>query len=92
MGLSESQRQSILKLAGILRLANAFDSEHDGRIQRLEVHQQNGFLEIAAQGYSPRDRMAESIAAARHLLETVYRRPVIVKPLGAVKLKLVTRS
>jgi exopolyphosphatase/guanosine-5'-triphosphate,3'-diphosphate pyrophosphatase len=92
MGLSESQRQSILKLAGILRLANAFDSEHDGRIQRLEVHEQNGILEIAAQGYSPRDRMAESIAAARHLLETVYRRPVIVKPLGAVKLKLVTGS
>jgi CHAD domain-containing protein len=89
MGLSESQRLSILKLAGILRLANAFDAEHDGRIQRLEVHEQNGFLQIAAQGYSPRDHMAEGIAAARHLLETVYRRPVIVKPLGAVRLKLV---
>jgi exopolyphosphatase/guanosine-5'-triphosphate,3'-diphosphate pyrophosphatase len=92
MGLSESQRLSILKLAGILRLANAFDSEHDGRIQRLEVHEQNGFLQIAAQGYSPRDHMAEGIAAARHLLETVYRRPVIVKPLGAVRLKLVASS
>jgi hypothetical protein len=33
--------------------------------------------------------MAEGIAAARHLLETVYRRPLIVKPLGAVRLKLV---
>jgi CHAD domain-containing protein len=92
VGLSESQRQSILQLAGILRLANAFDSERDGRIQRLEVHQQNGFLEIAAQGYSPRDRMAEGIAAARHLLETVYRRPVMVKPLAAVRLKLVAGS
>ena len=92
MGLSESQRLSILKLAGILRLANAFDSEHDGRIQRLEVHEQNGFLQIAAQGYSPRDHMAEGIAAARHLLETVYRRPVIVKSLGAVRLKLVAKS
>lgn len=92
IGLSESQRQSILKLAGILRLANAFDSERDGRIQRLETHEQDGFLEIAAQGYSPRDRMAESVAAARHLLETVYRRPVMVKPLGAVRLKLVASS
>jgi CHAD domain-containing protein len=92
MGLSESQRQSILKLAGILRLADAFDSDRDGRIQRLEVHEQNGILEIAAQGYSPRDQMAEGIAAARHLLETVYRRPVIVKPLGAARLKLVARS
>jgi exopolyphosphatase/guanosine-5'-triphosphate,3'-diphosphate pyrophosphatase len=92
VGLSESQRQSILKLAGILRLANAFDADRDGRIQRLEVYEQNGILEIAAQGYSPRDHMAEGIAAARHLLETVYRRPVIVKPLGAVRLKLVARS
>jgi hypothetical protein len=74
-----------VKLAGILRLANAFDSENSGRIQRLEVHEQNGFIEIAAQGYSPRDRMAEGVAAARHLLETVYRRPVMVKPLKASK-------
>jgi hypothetical protein len=36
---------------------------------------------VAAQGYSPRDRIAENIAGARHLLELVYRRPVIVKPL-----------
>jgi CHAD domain-containing protein len=92
IGLNESQRQSILKLAGILRLANAFDADRDGRIQRLEVHEQNGILEIAAQGYSARDHMAEGIAAARHLLETVYRRPLIVKPLGAVRLKLVARS
>jgi CHAD domain-containing protein len=92
MGLSESQRQSMLQLAGILRLADAFDSERDGRIQRLEVHEQDGFLEIAAQGYSSRDRMAEGIAAARHLLETVYRRPVMVKPLAAVRLKLVARA
>jgi CHAD domain-containing protein len=92
IGLAESQRQSVLRLAGILRLANAFDSERDGRVQRLEVHEHGSFLEIAAQGYSPRDRMAVSIAAARHLLETVYRRPVMVKPLGAVRLKLVAGS
>ncbi len=92
MGLSESQRQSILRVAGILRLANALDADRDGRIQRLEVREQNGFLEIAAQGYSPRDHMAEGIAAARHLLETVYRRPVMVKALGAVSLKLVAGS
>jgi CHAD domain-containing protein len=85
VGLRPSQLQSVLRLAGILRLANAFDSQRDGRIQRLEVHTQNGFLEIAAQGYSPRDRTAERVAAARHLLETVYRRPVMVKGLSASK-------
>jgi len=81
VGLSQAQRESVLKLAGILRLANAFDADRNGKIQRLEVHEQNGFLEIAAQGYSPHDRIAERIAAARHLLETVYRQPVMVKPL-----------
>jgi len=91
-GINKGQRQWLLQLAGILRLANAFDAGRDGRIQRLEVHQQNGFLQIAAQGYAPRDRIAESIAAARHLLETVYHRPVMVKPLRASQPKLPARS
>jgi hypothetical protein len=72
----------VLRLAGILRLADAFDADRDGRIQRLGVEEQNGFLVVAAQGYSARDRMAEGIAGARHLLEIVYHRPVMVKPLA----------
>ncbi len=80
-GLTSEQRQTVLRLAGVLRLADAFDFSRDGRIQRLQVAQHNGFLAVAAQGYSPRDRMAERVAAARHLLEVVYRRPLIVKPL-----------
>jgi len=92
VGLSPAQRQAVLKLAGILRLANAFDSGRTGRIQRLQVHEHNGFFEIAAQGYSPRDSVAENVAAARHLLETVYRRPVMVKPLRAPRPKPASRS
>jgi CHAD domain-containing protein len=92
MGLSHAQRQAVLKLAGILRLANAFDSERNGRIQRLQVHEHNGFFEIAAQGYSARDSVAENVAAARHLLETVYRRPLLVKPLRAPRPKPAARS
>jgi len=90
--LYPGQRQNILKLAGILRLANAFDTARDGRIQRLAVSEQNGVLTIAAHGYSPRDRMAEGIAAARHLLETVYRSPVMVKPLRVAKLRTGNRQ
>jgi len=81
LGLTPGQRQSVTQLAGILRLANAFDSERNGQIQRLEVREHNGILLVAAQGYSERDRTAQSVAAARHLLEVVYRRPVMVKPL-----------
>ena len=78
-GLTSSQRQAVAKLAGILRLANAFDADHRGRIRRLDVSQKNGFLAVAAEGYNARDRMAETIAAGRHLLEVVYRRPIVVK-------------
>jgi exopolyphosphatase/guanosine-5'-triphosphate,3'-diphosphate pyrophosphatase len=87
VGLTQAQRQSVQKLAGILRLANAFDADRNGRVQRLEVHEKNGFLEIAAQGYSPHDPGAESIAAARHLLEIVYHQPLMVKALRATRVK-----
>ena len=82
--ISPSHRRLALKLAGVLRLANAFDADHSGRIHRLDASAKDGWLVIAAQGYSPRDRMAESIAAARHLLETVSRRPILVKAVPVV--------
>ncbi len=83
-GMTLQQRQTTIKLAAVLRLANAFDAERDGRIPRLACERQNGFLLIRAQAYDPRDRLAETIAGSRHLLETVYRRPVLVKPLRGV--------
>lgn len=81
VGLTPDQRQTAIKLAAVLRLANAFDAGRNGRIERLACERKNGFLLIRAQAYNPRDRMAETIAGSRHLLETVYRRPVLIKPL-----------
>lgn len=80
-GLANAQRQSIFRLAGILRLADAFDANRDGRIQRVRVEPSQAFIIISAEGYFPRDQLAEGIAAARHLLELVYKRPVLIKPL-----------
>jgi CHAD domain-containing protein len=80
-GLSLEDRPHVLRLAAILRFANALDADRSGRIHRLEVHRQNGFFTIAAAGYSARDRSAESIAGAGHLLEVLLRRPILVKPL-----------
>jgi len=56
------EREASYRLAGILRLAEGFDIRHDRSIQRVEVREQNGVIVIHAQGYSARDRMAESIA------------------------------
>jgi exopolyphosphatase/pppGpp-phosphohydrolase len=84
-GSTLAQRQEVSRLAGILRLANAFDAKQDGRIRKVQLGQKNGVLIVSAQGYSSRDRSAETIAAARHLLETSYRRPILVKPLSVAK-------
>jgi hypothetical protein len=75
-------------LAAVLRLANAFDAERNGRIERLACERRNGFLLIRAQDYNPRDRMAETIAGARHLLETVYHKPIMIKPLTSRKTRI----
>jgi CHAD domain-containing protein len=87
LGLTPEDRSIVLRLAGILRLADAMDTDHKGRIQHAHVQQVNGSLLIHAEGYSPRDRMAETIAAGRHLLETIYRCPILVKPMPRKRMK-----
>ena len=81
--ISAAERTTARKLAGILRLANAFDADHKTQIQRIQAETQNGYLQIRAQGYNPRARMAENIAAGRHLLEMVCHRPIVVQPMRA---------
>lgn len=89
-GLTTLERKTVFRLAGILRLADALDCERDGRITSLEVREQDGFFLVAAKGYSGRDRLAEQVAAARHLLELVYRCPVMVKAMALPSLRLVS--
>jgi CHAD domain-containing protein len=80
-GLIPSQRQMLNRLAGILRLSEALDADHGGRINRLAVRQEPGFVLVSAEGYVSRDALAEKVAEARHLLEMVLRCPVLVQPL-----------
>jgi len=79
--LAPDQKQIVLHLSGILRLANALDSESGGRIQHLQVEAKDSHLLVSASGYAPWTRAAEDIAGARYLLELVLRRPVLMKPL-----------
>jgi CHAD domain-containing protein len=86
--LPDEQKASI-QLAAILRLANALDSAHDAHIRRIQIEsdpirpKRNEALIIAAEGYSPLSASAQTIAAERHLLETVLHRPIVVKPMKA---------
>jgi len=80
-------RRVAMELAGILRLANALDPRRghgvnaNGSAPRLEVSAHEGGVTVRVEGYSALDRSAEDIAAARHLLETVLRRPVLARAL-----------
>ena len=74
-----AQRKIITLLAGILRLANALDDEHDGQIKRIKVSQHANYIEIQAHGLRQDSMLAERIAAARHLLEINCGLPVMVR-------------
>ena len=101
--LLPSEQKVIIRLAAILRLANALDAYHDGHIRKIKIENsvlsahrrrgKNGFLRkppvlgknealvIAAEGYADGTATAQAVAAERYLLETVLRRPVMVRGL-----------
>jgi CHAD domain-containing protein len=81
--LEPADRRVAMELAGVLRLANMLDSGRGRRDEtpRLEVGVQDRCVVVRVAGYSALDGAAESVAAARHLLETVLRRPVLVRGL-----------
>jgi CHAD domain-containing protein len=70
-----NEKQSVSRSAASLSRAE------QAAAKRVEVRLQDNFIIVRAEGYSPLDRSAERIAAARHLLEAVLRRPVLVRPL-----------
>jgi CHAD domain-containing protein len=80
-GLAPEQRRLSRLLAGIFRFAHAFDDTRDGHVRRLRVEEKNGFLLISVAGFSPLTRTGQEVASARHLLEIVVRKPILVKPL-----------
>ena len=96
--LLPDEQKITIQLSAILRLANAFDAEHDGHILRVKVEnpdegrrRTNGFLRkptklgpnealiIEADGFVAGSATAQAVAAERYLLETVLRRPVVVR-------------
>ena len=85
--LLPDEQKGTIQLAAVLRLANALDAAHDGRIRRIQIENDhistngNEALMIAAEGYLPLGPSAQTIAAERHLLETLLHRPVIIRPL-----------
>ena len=80
--LSSAQQRRTLLLAGILRLADSLESKHDGRVKKIALVKQDSQLLVSVDGYDPRSPTAARVAVARHILETLYNLPVLVRPLN----------
>ena len=78
--LPASKQASVKLLSGILRFACACDLERDARIRHIEIEASAPVLTVRAQGYAAATPLAEHLAAARHLLEVAYERPVFILP------------
>lgn len=78
-GLSQDDRRTVDCLSGVLRLADSLDCNHDNAIRYIRIRHDASIVEIVADGYRPRSKHAQRIAAARHLLEHVCGMPVIVR-------------
>jgi hypothetical protein len=91
--LLPDEQKATIQLAAVLRLANALDTAHNGQIRRLQIENVplrtngNEALIVAAEGYSPLGPSAQTIAAERHLLETVLHRPVIIRSLKGPQIR-----
>ena len=83
VGLTAKTRKDLLPIIGVLRLANAFDDEHEENISSLRIEHLDGGVIVYAEGLHRISRQAERIARARYLLETISRHPVTVRPLPA---------
>lgn len=78
--VSQPTRVTTKRLAGILRLANALDLNHDGVVRRIKVARPGDYVVVQAAGLNPASNLAEKIAAARYLLEMSCRVPILVRP------------
>ncbi len=83
VGLHKTRRTELTPIMGILRLANAFDSAHDGNITHISVDQRDGMLTIYGQGLREISRTAERLASARYLLEATSGLAIRIRPLLA---------
>lgn len=75
-----SARPSIIRLAGVLRLANAFDVSHNGKAHRLLTERRGETVVIRCDNCDLTGKAGERIAAARHLLESSSQLAILVRP------------
>jgi hypothetical protein len=66
-------------IGGVLRLAESFDFDHSGSISQIVPQMKDNHLLIEAAGYQGRSELAQRVAEARYLLESICRVPILVR-------------
>jgi CHAD domain-containing protein len=92
LAVPQTSRLTTKRLAGVLRLANAFDLDHDGAIKRIKVTKVGDHVVIYAAGLNPASKLAEKIAGARYLLEMSFRAPVLVRPMPPAQRRISAKT
>jgi CHAD domain-containing protein len=78
--LQLGEKRSVKFLAAVLRLAEAFDSDHSARIRRVLIQHAGGLIRIFADGYLSANAIAMQVSRARHVLEIACKKPIFVQP------------
>lgn len=76
-------RHSLILLAALLRMANAFGVKSYRAVRRLEVENCAGVIVVRADGYTETDPLTRKLSEAKRLLEFVSHRPVHILTPGA---------
>lgn len=79
VGLSAKRRSELMPIIGVLRLANAFDEDHDQKVLGVSVERKNGNLMVLARGLQSLSPSAQFVAKARYLLETICGQPILIQ-------------
>jgi CHAD domain-containing protein len=78
--IPEQERAGLKLLGGILRLCATFAGSIEPKIESIEAGQRGEVFAIRATGYRGEEPLASRLAEARHLLESVLHRPVVIEP------------
>jgi CHAD domain-containing protein len=69
-------RHSLILLAALLRMANAFGAKPYRAVRHLEVENCAGVIVVRAEGYTETDPLTSKLSEAKRLLEFASHRPV----------------
>jgi len=77
--LAPADRQSVTWLAGVLRFADSLDIDHTGRVTRVQVEISREAITMWVGDSGHGAPAPDSGGGKRHLLESLCRRPVVVR-------------